>query len=1023
MVFCDLTGSTALGEKMDPESLRRVITRYFDEMKQVLARHGGTVEKFIGDAVMAVFGVPTVREDDALRAVRAANEMQTAMSDMNLDLELEWGVALHARIGVYTGEVIAGDPSGGHGFVSGDAVNIAARLEQAAEPGAILIGETTYRLVRDAVRTESVAPLKLKGKSEPVPAYRLVEVIPHILGVSRRLDSTLVGRASEMDALLRAFDGAVSGRSCTLVTMFGSAGMGKSRLTQEFVNRVTSQARVLVGRCLPYGEGITYWPVAEIIRTACGVTASSSPEEARRELAQVLGELPDADKVLPRLEAILGLSENNPDTQEIFWAIRKLVEFAAADRSLVLVVDDIHWAEATLLDLLEYLPDFVQDAPVMLLCLARGELREARPDWGTSGHTISLDPLTSDDVRELVGSLLGQADLPVELRERVEHAAEGNPLYVEELLKMLIDEGLLVQESGHWQPRGELTQLTIPPTIQALLEARLDRIPTEERSLAQRASVVGKEFWWGAVSDLSPESDRAHIPRHLNALVRKELILPERSSFEDEDAFKFAHIMIRDAAYAGLAKESRAELHERFASWLQEKAKQRVVEHEEILAFHLEQAARLYSELGTSDPRIDELKSKALDLLERTGRRAFARGDAPAALSLLRRAIDLLQIRDPRRTELSVMLADALLDLGELAEVEEVLDQIERVAEANDDGRAKAWTALLRCELQPQTDFAGWQETGSKRLEDLVEVFTTQSDDVGLARVHLLKALLAWDLYRATDAASALETSLHHANRVAETSHAEARALSGLAAVLLYGPEPVQEALPRCRQTLEQASDMLVVRGNNLPRVGALEAMAGNYDEARSVAEEGRRVLEDMGQTLMLVAASHDVGFIELLAGDLEAAEREFRTGAEELEKMGVNAYLSTSAAWLGVALCELGRFDEAEGYADMSENVLGDEMEDDIEWGTRCIRARVALAGGDLVKASELAFEATRLTKDVEIVWIRGYALETAALVLEAAGETDEARAAYGKALQLYEAKGIVAFIEKVKKRLTELG
>ena len=1023
MVFCDLTGSTALGEKMDPESLRRVVTRYFDEMKQVLARHGGTVEKFIGDAVMAVFGVPTVHEDDALRAVRAAHDMQGAMRDMNVELELEWGVALAARIGVHTGEVIAGDPSAGHGFVSGDAVNVAARLEQAAEPGSILIGEATYRLVRDAVRVESVEPLELKGKSARVPAYRLVEVIPHMLGVSRRLDSALVGREREMDALREAFERASTGRTCTLVTVFGSAGMGKSRLTHEFVTSVSGDARVLIGRCLPYGEGITYWPVAEIIRAACGVNASSSPEQARSELAVALGELPETDKVVPRLEAILGLSETNPDTQEIFWAIRKLVEFAAAERPLVLVIDDIHWAESTLLDLIEYLPDFVQNAPIMLLCLARGELREARPNWGSTGVVLQLEPLTSDDVRALIERLLGQADIPTALRERVEQAAEGNPLYVEELMKMLIDDGFLVQEDGRWKGRAELTDLNVPPTIQALVEARLDRIPTEERSVAQRAAVVGKEFWWGAVSDLSPEPSREQIPRLLMGLVRKELILPERSTFEDEDAFRFAHIMLRDAAYAGLAKEARAELHERFATWLANKARERLVEQEEILAFHLEQAARLFTELGSADAKVDDLRTRALGYLERSGRRAFARGDSPAAVSLLKRAAALLEIRDPRRTDLTIMLGDALLDLGEFSDVEEVIEQIERVAGVNDDGRALAWAKLLRCELQSQTEFADWQGSGAAQIEQLIEAFSKEEDDPGLARVHLLKALMAWDAFRLTEANNALETSLHHAASSGEHSHAEARCLSGLAAVLLWGPEPVDQATVRCAQTIEQASEMLVVRGNNLPRLGALKAMAGDYDEARRLGQEGCRVLADMGQPVMLASASHETGFVELLAGDLAAAETTFKEGAEELEKLGVDAYVSASAAWLGVVMCEQGRFDEAQRYAELSETVLGEDLEEDVEWGTRCIKARVAIAAGDLAKASELAFEAARLTKEVEIVWVRGYALETAAEVLVAAGEKDEAKIAFGKALDLYRAKGIVAFIDKVNDKIAALG
>ncbi len=332
LLFCDVTGSTALGEQLDPESLRDVIQRYFAEMRAVIERHGGTVEKFIGDAVMAVFGVPTVHEDDALRAVRAAAEMQSALTVLNEDLERDWRVRIQARIGVNTGEVVAADPQTGSSFVSGDAVNVAARLEQAAEPGEILLGEPTYRLVRTAVIAEPLAPLALKGKVEPLPAYRLVVVEAGAEILPRRFDSPLVGRAQELQAIQSAFEEAASTSSSRLATIIGHPGVGKSRLTHEVVATLRDRARVLRGRCLPYGEGITFWPVVEALQEATGLDEAASPEEARGKIAATLPA--DEDPVVTeRLAAVVGVGGAAGAIQESFWAIRRWLEHQAAEPS------------------------------------------------------------------------------------------------------------------------------------------------------------------------------------------------------------------------------------------------------------------------------------------------------------------------------------------------------------------------------------------------------------------------------------------------------------------------------------------------------------------------------------------------------------------------------------------------------------------------------------------------------------------------------------------------------------------
>ena len=456
VVFCDVTGSTAMGERLDPESMRTIMARYFSEMRTALERHGGTVEKFIGDAVMAVFGVPRIHEDDAMRAVRAASEMREAVRLLTKELERDHGVTLAARIGVNTGEVVAGEGAGGS-LVTGDAVNVAARLEQAATPGEVLIGAETFRLVRDAVVAEPIEPLEVKGKSEPVPAFRLVEVTGATLGVARRLDSPMIGRERQLTQLRQAFDAAVADRSCQLFTVLGAPGIGKSRLMEEFLGGL--DAAILRGRCLPYGEGITFFPVAEVVKEAAGLEDFDAPGEVERKICAVLGE--EQASVCSTLAQLFGVSDREGSIEETFWAVRRFLEVAAQTRPLTVVFDDIHWGEPTFLDLIEHIADWSRDAPILVVCMARPDLLDLRPTWGggkLNAATISLERLSDGECVELVANLLRRASLPDEARARILEAAEGTPLFVEEMLSMLIDDGLLVRDDGGWIATGDLSE-------------------------------------------------------------------------------------------------------------------------------------------------------------------------------------------------------------------------------------------------------------------------------------------------------------------------------------------------------------------------------------------------------------------------------------------------------------------------------------------------------------------------------------------------------------------------------------
>ena len=467
IVFCDVTGSTSLGERLDPESLRRVMARYFEAMRLVIEQHGGTVEKFIGDAVMAVFGIPVVHEDDGLRAVRAATGMRDALARLNEELERDYGTRLEARIGANTGEVVTGTEER---LATGDAVNVAARLEQAAAPGEILLGRETYRLVRDAVEVEALDPLELKGKAEGVRSYRLLAVSGE--SQARRLDVPMVGRERELRLMRDAWERAVSERSCVLFTLLGVAGVGKSRLAEEFLRDLGGDLDALVvrGRCLSYGEGITYWPAVEVV-----LQLRTAGHEPTGPVAALLGD---------------GGAPTSPE--EIAWGVRRLLEEAAAEAPLVVVLDDLQWAEPAFLELLEHVATMSRGAPILLFCVARPDLLERRPNWGggmLNATTVLLEPLSAEETQKLI-AMLGDG-IDTDLAARIRAAAEGNPLFVEEMVAM-------VEEGGG----GDVV---VPPTVQALLAARLDQLEPAERGVLERGSVEGQVFHRGAVQALAPE--------------------------------------------------------------------------------------------------------------------------------------------------------------------------------------------------------------------------------------------------------------------------------------------------------------------------------------------------------------------------------------------------------------------------------------------------------------------------------------------------------------------------------------
>ncbi len=965
VVFADVAGSTGLGEALDPETLRGIMERNFADARAAIERHGGTVEKFIGDAVMAVFGIPVVHEDDALRAVRAVWEMQERLAALNEELERERGFALGLRTGVNTGEVVAGDPSSGDFYATGDAVNVAARLEQAAHPGEILLGESTYRLVRDAVRVEAVEPLSLKGKAEPVVAYRLAGLLEGAPGVVRRFDSPFVGRTEELARFRQLFERVAGERLALLVTILGPAGIGKTRLASELAAGLSGRAAVLQGRCLSYGEGITFWALQEILRSLPERPAGvPDPEQAR-------------------------------SSEETFWAYRKLFEALAAEQPLVIVLDDIHWAEPTLLDLLEHVVEWTRDAPILLLCLARPELLDDRPGW--PGERLEVEPLHDEEVDALMLALT--EDLEEAERTRIAEAAQGNPLFAEQMV------ALALEEDG----RGA----DVPPTIQLLLAARLDRLAADERALLECAAVVDKEVWRGALLELS--SPDTEVSAVLQRLVRKGLVRPERSSLPGEDAFRFAHLLVRDASYAAIPKGRRAELHERFAGWLEQSESP----YGETAGYHLEQAYRYLTELGPVGDRERELASRAAAKLTSAGLNALRHGDTAGAANLLSRGLDLLPEDAPDRGDLLVALGDSLDVSGDPREAYAVsADALTAAEAAADRGLAceatlqRSWLeARLAPGVRSNEEYLNEAEQAAAELREL-------GHERGLARAwRSAAAFLAWS-GNAAAAAQAAERAAALARRTGEW-YLERAGLFWVGLSLCAGPTPASENLRRCEEILADTAD-LDVRSSMRHFMSGLHAMLGHADEARSLHERSFADAEDLGLKPRIAATENIFLALEATFTPAEA-ERCLQHSLALWQEMREDGIASTVAARLARTLCAQGRFEEAERYLALAENLAASDDWESQSF-TRAARARVLAHREGLEQAESLAREAVAIADRTDDLDTRAWLRIDLADVLSLAERTGEARSTLEEAVRLAEAKEDVVVAERARARLAEL-
>jgi predicted ATPase/class 3 adenylate cyclase len=1018
IVFSDLKGSTSLGEALDSEALREVMTRYFDAMRGELERHGGVIEKFIGDAVMAVFGLPRLHEDDALRAVRAAAGMQAALEELNVELDRVYGVQLANRTGVNTGEVVAGDPATGQRLVTGDAVNVAARLEQAAGEREVLLGELTYRLVRDGVDVEEVEPLTLKGKSEPVPAYRLLGVREASEADTRR-GTPLVGRRNELRVLEAALDDATVDRKPRLVTIVADAGVGKSRLTAELLRLVADRTLALTGRCLPYGDGITFWPVAEAVRTHAGILDDDGAAEARTKLSALADKT--GEGVTARLASAIGLTHEPFPVEELFWAVRRLLAQLAQTKPVVFVVEDIHWAEPTMLNLIEHLAQAIDDAPVLIVCPTRPDLMEENPGWGMGDRTtvIELQPLDAAESRTMIEALLDGDVLDPNLLERVASASEGNPLFAEQLLRMLTDEGAIERRDGVWEATGDLSEIHVPPTIQALLASRLDALANDERSVIEPASVVGYVFAEAAVTALTPPEISPRVPGELATLAQKHLTRPLEDG--DEGAHRFHHIMIRDTAYDGILKRARADLHARFVAWADVANRDRSGEFEEILGYHLEQAWTYLSELGPLDDRGRELGEDGASRLASAGRRAFTRGDIPGAANLLGRAAALLPEDHPEHIRLLPEHGEALLMTGRYDEAAAVLDEAATHAGAMPAAAARA--SLVRMLVRLRTgDSEGWRhDTVDRQIAAAKDVFEVEGDESGLAMAYRLLAWSAGTACRFGDAADASARAIEHAQRAGDVRQ-ERHAATAYAGAALLGPTAVDDAIGRCEASLEQTAGHRQSEGNILAILAALYAMQGVFDRARNLADRARLLLRELGLESDVARADMEAWRVEMFAGDVESAEVKIRAAYEALAAMGEKYFLSTVAGLLAQTLLERhAPLPEVEALVDQSrELATPDDVDAQALW--RCAQGRVLARQGAFDEAEALVREALDSLATTDATLFQLGARMDYAEILTAAGKTDDARAVYEDARELAERKGGVVMLGTVLQRLEQL-
>jgi class 3 adenylate cyclase/tetratricopeptide (TPR) repeat protein len=965
ILFADVTGSTTLGERMEPEVLRRMLARFFEAARSVVESHGGTVEKFIGDAVLAVFGVPVLHEDDALRALRSALDLMSALQRLNVGLEQDFGAGLQIRVGVNTGDVVTGTSDR---LVTGDAVNVAARLEQLAPPGEIYVGELSVHLAGTLVTVEEIEPAFLKGKSVPTRVFRLVAA----LHGERPVGTTpMIGRRRQLEMLHGAFRQAVADRSCVLFTLLGSAGVGKSRLSAEFLDKL--DATVLRARCLSYGSGVGLWPAVDLVQQLQG----------DRSTGAVATLLASDDAVAAAVRTLIDSEGGTSTSTEIAWAVRQLLEASARVQPLVVVLDDLHWAQDPLFEIVEHVVTLSRDAPILILVLARPELLERRANWGGGAlntSTVLLEPLRPEDTAALVDGLATTLDTAA--RHKVQAATGGNPLFVEEMVA-------LMEASGG-------ASVGIPPTIQALLAARLDQLDPDEQRALECGSVEGQSFHRRGLAALG--LDDAATAVSLPGLVRKDLLRPDRPTVGRDEAYQFRHVLLRDAAYDRLPKSTRAVLHERFARWLDEQAPD-ISERDSLVGYHLEQSFRYLAELAPLDQAGRALGAEAGQRLDLAAGRQMIRSDLTGAIELHERARALA---GPETHDVSKELgiATALRMCGRLSDAAMRADAAaEMAAQAND--RIGAQQAnLLRASFEMLLGTRTIAEL-RRQVETALREFEAADSDAALAWAWWAALLVAQSECRYGDGADAAANVKRYAERSADlflTTQIDNFNIS-----IVHGPIPVTQAL----EMLEQSPG---INPSTDTKRAPLIAHLGRFDEARAMHERSVAGLLDRGMTLIAAGSGQDAWAIEMAAGDPKAAAAVSRETCTRLEELGDRGWLSTSAAQLAESLYALGRDDEAQHWVDRALE-LGEADDAVTQAQARMVRAMISARAGDSESALRDLLDVLSITATMQAPQFQGETALNAAHVFEMINNLTAATEQLRHALNLFTAKGSIVY------------
>jgi class 3 adenylate cyclase/tetratricopeptide (TPR) repeat protein len=952
VLFVDLVASTELVADADPEVVRRRVSRFFDEVANCIVVHGGTVEKFAGDAVMAAFGVPLAHEDDAERAVRAGLATLERVRELGLS----------ARVGIESGEVVADDSEST--FATGEAVNLAARLQSNAEPDTILVGPAAARLVRGRIELEPVHPLELRGWREPVAAQRVVcanDLGEPVTGLS----APLVGRESELELLENTYERIVRAGRASLVTIYGDPGVGKSRLAREFVAGLEG-ATVLSGRCLPYGEGVTYWPLAEMVKASSGISDDDPLDDAHRKLRACCEDEAVAD-LLGLAVGVLEAVEGERSQHDISWAARAWAEQLALAQPLVLVFEDIHWGEEPFLELIEQLAASVREAPLMLIAIARPELLDIRPAWGggrVRSTTLELEPLQHEESAELVAALTAELDLPIDV-DAVLAKSEGNPLFVEETVRMFAE-----------RPRaGE----RVPDTLQALIAARIDRLPPAQRVALQRASVMGRIFMRGALVHLSPDID--DIEHSLEELLLRDLVVREsRASISGEQAYKFKHVLIREVAYSALAKSARADLHQAFAEWLAERAGDELLE---IRAFHLDQASLLLAELDGAAPAA--LREQTAKALTHAGRRALSREAFRSARKLLLRAVELAPTLDRRyfAGRAAWRLADfpaGLVEMGEVAEA--------AAAEGETRLQGRALTALAEAVLQHRADAVA----ARKLIAEAVEVLGSEPPEILFEPLWVASTVASW-LGDSDEFERWAKASLAAA-REAERKDLEALVIHGLVSAYVLRLE-LDEAAPLVLRALElaDASGSLLSRASALAVRGWFHLVSEVPVEAEADYAAARELYSELGNTTREAGMIMMIGRAAFAQGDVQRAEKHLRDAERMLKGIGDRGSLCEAQRALSMVLAAQNRIEEAERLALEARETVGREDRVSISTTTLALGVVRAAQHRD-AEAETLMKEAVEGFAFYDIRALEHWALRYLAEFLRSRGRDDEAAA-----------------------------